>query len=281
MTKSFAKSIRYCLSDKKELSAEQKEKLSLQDGLQHKDRAEVLVYNNCYGSIPELIEQFEDVQKLSRGVKKPGYHIFMRQAPEDRLKRGQWMEIAQVIAKEFNFENHQYVCVLHHDASQKHIHIIANRVGYDGKTVNDKFSHFRIAKLSQQLQKEYNLRQTPASRRHLSPEERLIPRQNQRQEKLRAAIKSALENTHSFAEFEKRMSEKGYQLHQKQAGIAFCEKQDKRIWTRGCDVGYPFKTIEKQIAQNLPPAQTKAKQQQEEQQQAQHLRQDISYSLHI
>jgi hypothetical protein len=56
----------YVLEDKKELSEERKLALAAGDHLQHRERAEVLEYNKCFGNKYELTEQFKDVSKLSR-----------------------------------------------------------------------------------------------------------------------------------------------------------------------------------------------------------------------
>lgn len=68
---SFYESIRYCLEDKNNLSEDQKVLKTLKDQLQHKDRAEVLEYNKCFGDLGELTSQFLDVAKLSKRVEKP------------------------------------------------------------------------------------------------------------------------------------------------------------------------------------------------------------------
>jgi len=44
--KSFSGCIGYCLEDKINLSEQEKMKLSIDENLQHKDRAEVIYYNN-------------------------------------------------------------------------------------------------------------------------------------------------------------------------------------------------------------------------------------------
>src|ERR1700744_5505516 len=125
--------ISYCLEDKIELSEDQKRQLSLANELQHKDRAEVLEYNKCFGDKYELAEQFRDVEKLNKRVEKPVLHLSLRLAPGETLTRNQLIEIGREAAKEFEVENNQYICVLHKVTKEQHIHIAANRVGFDGK----------------------------------------------------------------------------------------------------------------------------------------------------
>jgi hypothetical protein len=55
---SFSGCLSYCLEDKRELSEDQKQQLSLQESLQHKNRAEIIDCNRCFGDKKELAEQF-------------------------------------------------------------------------------------------------------------------------------------------------------------------------------------------------------------------------------
>jgi hypothetical protein len=244
---SFYHCISYCLEDKRNLSEEQKKALSLQEGSQHKDRAEILEYNHCFGNKKELTEQFRDVGKLSRRVEKPVMHLSIRAAPGDQLTTEQWREIGRAAAKEFGLDDHQYISVLHKDTKQHHIHVVGNRVGYDGKVASDSNSYARMAALCRRLEKEYNLRQVLSPRRFLSPKERQIPRQDQRKEQLKADIKQALQDARSYQDFEKKMRDKGY-LVDKGRGIAF--EDDKKVRTKGSEVGYSLQTIERVLAQN-------------------------------
>ncbi|EOR95367.1 hypothetical protein ADIARSV_1479 [Arcticibacter svalbardensis MN12-7] len=52
-----------------------------------------------------------------------------------------------VAAEEFGVGDHQYICVLHKDTKEQHIHIAANRVGFDGKAAKDGNSYKRMSAL--------------------------------------------------------------------------------------------------------------------------------------
>ncbi len=127
--------ISYCLEDKREFTEEQKQQLALMDHLQHKDRAEVLDYNKCFGNKYELAEQFRDIEKLNKLVEKPVLHLSLRLARGETLIRNQLIEIGREAAAAFGVADHQYICVLHKDTAEQHIHIAANRVGFDGAVI--------------------------------------------------------------------------------------------------------------------------------------------------
>lgn len=250
--------VSYCLEDKQELSAEKKEQLSRQDHLQHMDRAEVLFYNKCFGNKYELASQFRDVEKLSKRVEKPVLHISLRLAPGEQLSKDQLMEIGRECAKEFGVADHQYICVLHKDTKEQHIHIAANRVGFDGKVANDSNNYKRMAALCRRLEKQYQLKEVLSPRAFLSPKERLLPRHDSRKEKLKTDIRQILEKVRSFGEFERKMQELGYKVI-KGRGISFID--NKKVKIKGSEVGFALAKIDKilQVKQQLEMEVTRQK----------------------
>jgi len=243
--KSFYHCIHYCLQDKKGLSEQQKELLSLKDNLQHKERAEVLLYNKCGGDINEVIRDFKEVARLSRRTENPVLHISMRLAPGETLLKDQWMEIAQQCTKEFGVADHQYICVLHKDTHQPHIHIVANRVGFNGKAAKDSNNYRRMAALCRRLEKQYNLKEVLSPKAFLSGKERQLPRNDQRKEQLKKDIRQILEKTGTYPEFEKQMQALGYTV-MKGRGISFID--EKKVKTKGSEVGCSLATLEKVFA---------------------------------
>jgi hypothetical protein len=244
---SFYGCLKYCLHDKRQLTEEQKVLLSAQDGLQHLGRAEVLDYNLCFGDLQELTEQFRDVQMLSRNVEKPVLHLTLRAAPGDQVTRAQWIEIGRAAAQEFGIDKNQYITILHKDTPEAHIHIVANRVGYDGKVASDSNSYARMAALSRRLEKKYHLQDVLSPRRFQPQKDRHLPRQDQRKLRLKEKIAGALSGTTGFAEFEKKITAEGYRV-EKGRGIAF--EDDKKVRVKGSEVGYSLATIERILAQN-------------------------------
>lgn len=234
--------ISYCLEDKRELSKEQKAKLSAEEKLQHQNRAEVLFYNQCFGNKKELASQFRDVQKLSRRCEKPVLHLSLRLAPGENLSKAQLSEMGRTTAEEFGVSDHQYICVLHKDTKEQHIHIAANRVGFDGKAAKDGNSYKRMSALCRKLEKQYGLQEVVSPRAFLPPSERKIPRYDSRKERLKSDIRNSLEKSQSYPEFEKQMRNLGYQII-KGRGISFID--NKKVKVKGSEVGFSLAKIEK------------------------------------
>jgi hypothetical protein len=126
--KSFKGCLLYCQNDK--LQDPKKEQVM-------KDRAEILLFNQCYGNQKELIQQFNEVRQLNTKLSKPVLHITLSLALGEELPKEKMIEMCQDCAKDMGFENNQYVAIHHKDTSHQHLHIVANRIGFDKQTVSD------------------------------------------------------------------------------------------------------------------------------------------------
>ena len=127
--KSFKGCVLYCTEDKVQ---------NLKQGPMMTDRAEIVHHNMCYGNKHEIIQQFNEVRGLNPKLSKPVLHISLSLAPEDLMDKGKLSEIAHECARQMGFENNQYIAVYHKDTKHQHVHIIVNRVGFDGKTVYER-----------------------------------------------------------------------------------------------------------------------------------------------
>jgi len=239
--RSFYHCISYCLEDKKELSEQRKIELESQDRLMHIGRAEVLEYNQCFGDKYDLTQQFKDVRKLSRRVEKPMLHMTLRLAPNDLLTKEQFREVGRECAKAFGIADNQYICVLHKDTNERHIHIAANRVGFNGRVASDSNSYKRMADLCRRLEKKYGLQEVLSPKAFLPPKDRLLPRYDKRREKLKSDINQALKLASSYCTFEKYMRDLGYKVL-KARGISFID--DKKVKIKGSEVGFSLMKIE-------------------------------------
>jgi hypothetical protein len=250
--KSFYHAISYCLEDKRELPHEQKLEMSRLDGLQHHNRAEILYYNMCSGKKKELVNDFSEVAHLSSRVEKPVLHLSLKLAPGEHLAKEKWVEAAQDFAKAFKLEHNQYIAVLHKDSKEEHIHILANRVGYDGKAVSDSNSYKRVAELCRQLELKHQLKQVLNPHLFLTREQRLQHRLedriDMRKERMKEFIRNNLLEAKNFDDFRQRMVQDGFTVL-KGRGISFTD--EKKVTFKGSELGYSLSNIENILAQKL------------------------------
>jgi hypothetical protein len=242
---STGKSFRGCLNYLHEGRLQQSK--ALQEIEQEKKQAQVICYNQCFGNKKELIQQFNEVRYLNPKLSKPVLHASLSFAHSDQLSNQDKIDIGKQMAKDFGFENNQYVVIEHADRQHQHLHVVANRVGYDAKTVSDSNNYKRIANFCRSIEKKHQLQQVLSPRRFLSKEERMLPRQDIRKEALKEAIAKFLKQSTTMKEFQNKITAKGYEIELGR-GIAFTDAQAVRL--KGSQVGYPLLKIEKQLAQN-------------------------------
>jgi hypothetical protein len=212
-----------------------------------KDRAEVIWCNQCSGNERELIAQFDAVRQLNPRVSKPVLHITLSLAPGDGLTKDKLIEMCEQCAKELGFEKNQWVAVHHRDTGHQHLHIVVNRIGFDGKTVSDSNNYQRLAAYCRKMEMKYTLRQVSSPRRFLSQEQKLLPRFDQRKAQIRQHVGECVAVSRSYEEFERLMKEKKYEVL-KGRGIAF--RDEKKVYVKGSDLGYSLQTIELLLEQN-------------------------------
>lgn len=231
--KSFRGCISYCLEDKKQ-------NLKTEHSL--KSRAEVLAYNLCYGDKLELIRQFNEVRNLNPKLSKPVMHVTLSLAPGEFLDKGKLADLVEQCAIDLGFEKNQYIAVAHNDTTHQHLHIVANRIGFDGRTVKDNHNYQKIAAYCRRMELKHGLQQVLSPRRYLSREQRNIPRLDARKELLQKNIRECLFIAKNYHGFERMMKGRHYEVL-KARGIAFVDPQKVKV--KGSEVGYSLARIEK------------------------------------
>ncbi|MEO6523877.1 MAG: relaxase/mobilization nuclease domain-containing protein [Mucilaginibacter sp.] len=245
--KSFSGCLKY-LHEGRRQETEELQKLE-----EAKKQAEVIHYNECFGTKKELIRQFIEVSQLNQKVGKPVFHASISFHPDDygRLTRQDQIDIAQALAKEFDFADKQFVAITHADTGHEHMHVVANRIGYEGPTASDSNSYKRMAAWCRKMELQYQLTQVLSPNKFLKPEQRVAQSQriDKRKERLKETLVWAIGKSGSVAEVKVQMEKQGYKVELGR-GIAFIDEQMVRF--KGSQVGYSLADIEKTLkAQQL------------------------------
>jgi hypothetical protein len=249
----FGKTLGYCLEDKKQTHSQQETT---------KDRAEVLYYHQCYGNKKELARQFREVAKLNQNICKPVLHISLSLPPDEPLPKSKLVQLAKECAKDMDFEGHQYVVLLHKDTSHQHIHLVANRIGFDKHVHDNSFAYRKINEYCRAAELRHHLTRTLSPLRYRSEEERQIQRHDLKLDRLKENIRHSLLLSPDVAAFKAQMEERGYTVYQNEKGMAFMI--DKYVVFRGYEAGYPFHKIQSILSQDLSLRQEEEKQRLEE-----------------
>ncbi|RZJ93917.1 MAG: hypothetical protein EOO60_04175, partial [Hymenobacter sp.] len=127
-------------------------------------------------SAAEMISDFNLGKAVNPELGYPVWHTSLSFNPDDvaRLDSDKMRTIAEGYLQKMGLDNTQYVIVRHHDQpDNQHLHIIANRVGYDGKTIDDGRNFYRSKLALQELIAEHELTPIKGQRPELQHPERL------------------------------------------------------------------------------------------------------------
>jgi len=238
--KSFRGCLSYCLEEKRSKSLDKSTK----------ERAEIILFNQCFGNKKELIEQFNDVRQLNRDLSKAVWHLTLSLPPGEKLSKEQLASTAADCATHFGFDKNQFVAIEHNDTNHQHIHLVVNRIGFDGKTVSDSNSYKRMADFCRNMEKKYQLQQVLSPRAFQDKSQRQIKRYDSRKEQFKMDIVNSLSKATSYQDFEEAMKQKGYDV-MKGRGIAFTDRA--KVYFKGSQLGYSLSRIEDVL--NIPVSQ--------------------------
>lgn len=150
--------------------------------------------------------------KPGRKLKTPVYHISLDFAHEDtpRLTDALMVEIAREYMRRMGIVNTQYIVSRHTDREHQHLHIVANRVDNDGKTVSDSNDNERNVKVCKALTGEYGL--------HFSKGKMNVKRDRLRgKDKVKYqiydAVKAALPHCSCWSDLCDRLAKQGIGVH--------------------------------------------------------------------
>ena len=206
------------------------------------NRAELISFNLCFGDKKELIEQFNDVRFLNPKLTKPVMHVILSLSPGEQPDNATLISMTEDCAKELGFEKNQFISVTHNDTGHLHLHIVVNRIGFDGKTLSDSNNYKKIAAYCRKMEVKYNLKQVLSPRAFLSKEMAATPRLDSRKDAMKTDIRISLLKSKTFSEFESLMKQKNYEVI-KGRGVAF--RDQKKMYAKGSELGYSLSKIEK------------------------------------
>lgn len=121
----------------------------------------------------ETMRQFLSWLPSHYRTEKPVIHVSLNPHPDDVLTDGQLAEIGREYMRRLGYGNQPYLIFKHEDIDRHHIHIVSLRVDSEGRKVSDKFEHRRSKEITEQLEREYDLR--PAVGQKKGEEWRLKP----------------------------------------------------------------------------------------------------------
>ena len=149
--------------------------------------------------------------KPGRKLANPVYHISLNFAREDgaRLTDDLMAEIAREYMQRMGIVNTQYIVCRHTDTAHPHLHIVANRVDNDGRTISDSNDSRRSVDICRALTDEYRLH--IANGKEKVRRDRLRGKDRVRY-RIYDAVRAALATCRSWSELDKTLNRQGIQI---------------------------------------------------------------------
>ena len=140
----------------------------------NKEKGRVLdtnkIFNDGSGTV-NIRRAYEDFQRwmpTHTKTERPVMHISLNPHPDDLLSDADFTRLAHEYMEKMGFGEMPYLIVKHEDIDRHHIHIVALRVGTDGRCISDKNNFYRSKDVTRELEKKYGLK--PAEREKITPD---------------------------------------------------------------------------------------------------------------
>ncbi len=128
-------------------------------------RAELLA-TNFASTDPTIIRQEVEMMKsMKPNLGRYVYHTSINFPKEDLLDNDKLLAIAHDYLKESGYTNNQYMIFRHHDADHPHIHLLVNRISFDGRVVSDSNNFKKSEAVLRNLEIKYGLKQVQDSKK--------------------------------------------------------------------------------------------------------------------
>jgi hypothetical protein len=139
---------------------------ALRYNLEKVDKGIAVVLDHSFVTVSEksILKEIQMIKVLRPNLQKYFYHTSISFPPSEDLTNATMTQIGKDYLQESGFTQNQYIMFRHHDAEHPHLHILVNRINYDGKVLSDSNDFARCEKILRDLEKKYNLTEVISSK---------------------------------------------------------------------------------------------------------------------
>ena len=127
------------------------------------EEATVLLANGLYQnqdgkySMEQVLSDMRQLIPDKCRTKNTVFHCSLNPHPDEKLSDERLVQIAKEYMEALGYGKQPYIVFKHNDIAREHIHIISLRVDSKGRKINDKYEGRRSKKITDALEKKYNL----------------------------------------------------------------------------------------------------------------------------
>lgn len=156
----------------------------------------------------EILSEFREVQSLNTRCEKNTYSIVLSpDASQLKFSNDELLKLTQDHLKNLGLENNQYIAYVHNSTNNQHVHIIANRIDFEGKAHKDNLISKRAQESAEKLAKERGLftaKEITQMKRDMTKDLR---------KEISQAYTQCRNKATSIAHFQELMHNKGYDVN--------------------------------------------------------------------
>lgn len=115
------------------------------------------LFNSTGDTITDMLNNMPLVAGLNDRVKLPFIEFVLSSPVGEELTDSKFIEVANEYMQEMGYSESCYCVVKHDDKDNKHIHILATKVDFNGVRINDSMSKIHSGTVMRKLEKKYNL----------------------------------------------------------------------------------------------------------------------------
>ena len=117
------------------------------------------LYQNKEGryTMGEVFADMEALIPKKCRTRKTVFHCSLNPHPDEKLSDERLVQIAKEYMEALGYSKQPYIVFKHNDIAREHIHIVSLRVDSQGRKINDRYECRRSKKITDALEKKYNL----------------------------------------------------------------------------------------------------------------------------
>lgn len=166
-----------------------------------------------------LAQEFGTIRQLRPNLGKAVLHVSLSAAVGEHLTDQQWRTIGQRYLAGMDLDHNQYVMTRHTDTEHEHIHLVVNRIQFNGSVTSDSHDYRRQEAIMRSIERDYGLQQVAPS----IEVQRTAPTKGEIEHSLRTGVPStrqrlqqlcdgAAQNCTSFTVYQERLDAAGVAL---------------------------------------------------------------------
>lgn len=114
----------------------------------------------------DIGRDFRELALENKRCEKPVFKFSISFDPKENLSDDEKLNFTKLVMLEMGItDDHQHMITRHSDKAHDHHHIIANRVGLDGKVINDSFAINRLETSCDKIEKQLGFSNSLSSKR--------------------------------------------------------------------------------------------------------------------